>query len=152
MTEKKYTVTSYVAFDGKEFDSRTECEIHEAREKMLRSRKERLEKLDELEIDYIGMPLLQEEFMENHSYYWYKLNSIEDAELLISVATDFDMAFENKLKGLNYPCIICVEDFSYKEKFEEDCWVYTLDECIENAKEFFKAFGYEVTLKKVKEI
>lgn len=142
-TEKKMVevfVTTYVAEDGKEFESEHLCKEYEDRVK-----NERLKaRLDELEIkDMYGLfPIdTQAQYInDTHEYNWYRLSS--EADYLILT----EMYGDDITRPKSYPEIICVEHDAF---YDKDVWAHLLTEMLEDTINFWKKQGYDTKIKKL---
>ena len=140
-TEKKLVEimqTTYIAFDGKEFVDKTDCENYEKKlEKAKLSKEVETFELKGLEDIY---PLDTEggEVSGNHCYKWYKVNNTEE---LNKVANLYNADF-GEFKS--YPQTICVE-FDYY--YDEYRWIYTLSDMQKQTVEFWKKHGFDVEFK-----
>lgn len=133
---EQITVT-YVAEDGKECSSESECKKHEAKiihKRLIKAaEKFRIKGMDDT------LPLSNDGTMnENNSFRWYKLESEADFETV-------NKAYANSLKKPeNYPEIMCVETVGY-EPYEDDAYSYDMSTCRTVTEEFWKKLGYKVT-------
>lgn len=141
ITEEKVK-TIYVASDGKEFDSELRCK-----------RYEREINLSQLGNDILHLTIMREWYGDLYplSYNtnfddaycnWYKLNNADDFDMIARYYSMFDSFFGNPRfdKPTSYPCIVCVAE-SREDKYR---WAFatTLDNIIQDTKQFFKKFGY----------
>ena len=134
--------TTYVANDGTEFKTEGSCLEYERKlaedEHKAKADKFRLVDLDgtyplDVDAQYIN---------DNHAYTWYQVNSEEDLNTLEDVYGGIG-------KPCSYPDIVCIETDDY---YTDDCWSYWLSDMKKSTIAFWKAFGYEVEFKVVKEI
>ena len=140
-TEKRTVeqlINTYIAEDGKEFDTMVDCENYEREleDAKLRAGAEKFE-IKELEDTY---PLDAEggEVPENHCYKWYKVNNTEE---LNTVANLYNADF-GEFK--TYPQTICVE---YDYYYDECRWIYTLSDMQRQTIEFWGKHGFDVEFK-----
>ena len=137
-------VRTYIACDGTEFSFENECLRYE--EKL--RREESIDKIQELRIDNLNdlMPLTNDGYTEEHYIYtWFELEDEEDYENLKAAFTGNYFPDE-----LSYPEKVCVE-INNEYDYDSDSYLYTLNDVIENAKDFFERFGLEMELRKVGE-
>lgn len=144
MKIKKQVIYTYIAEDGKEFDSQADCVLHEkelAHEKSI----EEAEKLRIKELDGL-IPLSNDGLMNECSIFrWYKLKSGEDFDIL-------EKAYGSIFgEPEQYPDIVCIETVGY-ELYEDDSYSYNMETCKEVTERYWKKLGYEVTFKRLFEI
>ena len=133
-------INIYIAEDGKEFDTKVDCESHEREIEYAKLRAEaEVFELKELNDTY---PLDAEggEVLENHCYKWYKVNNAEE---LNTVANLYNGDFGD---FKTYPQTICVEYEYYHDEFR---WIYTLSDMQRQTIEFWKKHGFDVEFKEV---
>ena len=135
------TIKTYIAEDGTEFTSESECRDYEKME-MLDPRIAEAEKLRVPELDGIA-PLLTDGANPNNTFRWYKLESEEDFET-IKKACDITHLWEPD----SYPELFCVETFGY-EPYMDDGYGYPLTQCKEESLNFWNWMGYKVTFEKI---
>lgn len=146
-TEKRIVeeeVRTYIACDGTEFSSENECLRYEEKLRI----EESIDKIQELRIDSLNdlMPLTNDGYTEEHYIYtWFELEDEEDYENLKAAFTGNNFPDE-----LSYPEKVCVE-INNEYDYNSDSYLYTLNDVIENAKDFFERFGLEMELRKVGE-
>lgn len=127
----------YVADDGREFTSETECKQYE--EKIIFNNKiEAAEKLRITELDEM-IPLSDDGGInENNTFRWYRVEN----------ETDFDVlneAYGNSLcRPSIYPEVICVETIGY-EAYMDDAYSYNMTTCKYITESFWNKLGYKVT-------
>lgn len=142
-TEKRIVeqlINTYIAEDGKEFGTKSECEDYEAdlESARLRAGAEKFE-IKELEDTY-PLDVDGQEIQENHCYKWYRVNNAEE---LNTVANLYNADF-GEFK--TYPQTICVEYEYYHDEFR---WIYSLSDMKQSTVEFWKKHGFEVEFKEV---
>ena len=133
----------YIAEDGTEFDTKQKCSSYEFRKKKEKlieaTEKLRIEDLDEV------IPLVDSEISENNMFRWYKVNNKDDYEVLKKACVGCYTNLTKEPK--NYPEIICLEMCDYEE-FRGCIYDYTLSECKTTTENFWKNFGYKVTIER----
>ena len=142
-TEKKLVerdVYTYIAEDGKEFDTKVDCENYEREieDARLRAGAERFE-IKELEDTY-PLDVDGQYISDNHSYKWYKVKNEEELKVVAEVYNRSDDW--NKLKA--YPEVICVE---YDDYWDNDAWMYLLSDMKKATDSFWRKHGFEVEFK-----
>lgn len=139
VTEKKEIIERvtkvYVADDGKEFSTQTECIEYEKELKravvLNELNKYRIKEMDDcLPIDTDGYPC------DSSEYKWYKINNKEEFELLKEIYGEWLTEPEF------YPEVICVEDIY------GDYYHYYMSNMLETTKEFWGKLGYDVMFEK----
>lgn len=134
------TICTFVAEDGKEFDSQYECMKYE-KEQEKKAAIEAAEKLSMSELDD-KLPLSYD-VNENNSFRWYK---VENKEAFDTV----NKAYANSLQApSHYPEIMCVETTGY-EPYEDDAYSCTLTGLKATTEEFWQMMGFKVTLEPLK--
>jgi hypothetical protein len=138
---KKVTreVMTYVATDGREFDTEDACLSYEeslhARE-LIKTRDFYLGELDDL------VPLVNDEFPSSSSEFkWYKLENEKDFNLL-------NHAYFNRLRRpSSFPDIICVEmlDADY---CADNIYSFLLSDCKVVSETFWNSLGYNIKIEK----
>ena len=141
MVQQEFEI--WTAYDGKEFKSRLDCEIYEKNLK----RKTMVDEAEKLRIKHLDRfnPLdIDGMARDEQRHTWFELKDEKDWKTL-------QAACVGKIKGdkpETYPCIICLEEDG--DVYGDYPWAYTLEEMMKATKYFWKKFGYEVDLKKVK--
>lgn len=143
----------YVADDGTQFVTEAECKAYEEKtakakqaekeeeERMFAEKEKRLRELN-TEMDIIP---LTEHTLDPELWYfrWFKVNNDEDYEFISSL-----VEWGRPSKPDQYPSYICLmcendpSDLAYAEYSE------TFNNCIKEAKWFFKQFGYDCEITK----
>lgn len=121
----------FVADDGTEFRRQEDCENYE--------REQRVNLVEHLKISEIEdtVPISSDDFREDHSFHWYKVNNEEEFNLL-------NVAYDNILSEPTvYPEIFCIE-----EGYDGDVWDYCLSDMFEYTKRFWELLGYTVSFQK----
>ena len=136
-------VKTYIAEDGKEFESRYECEKYEEKlhysEKVKEAEKLRVEKLDQL------TPIMYNDYLNGDNVFiWYKVESENDLHTLKEAYSNFDSPIIT-----SYPEFVCVESIYSPSECGEDTYWYTLTSCKTDTEDFWKTMGYKVTLEKM---
>ena len=128
------TIYTFVAEDGKEFNSEYECKKYE---KIL-EKKAAIEAAEKLRMPELDDKLpLSYDVNENNSFRWYK---VENKEAFDTV----NKAYVNSLQApSHYPEIMCVESY---EPYEDDGYSCTLTGLKATTEEFWKMKGLKVTL------
>lgn len=142
-TEKRMVeqlINTYIAEDGKEFDTKVDCENYEREieDARLRAGAEKFE-IKELEDTY-PLDTDGQEIQENHCYKWYRVNNAEE----LNTVADLYNADFGEFK--TYPQTICVEYEYYHDEFR---WIYSLSDMKQNTVEFWKKHGFDVEFKEV---
>lgn len=139
-------INTYIVDDGKEFDTKEECEKHEQSIKTTEAER----KLEELRIKELKRvsPLTDDnqEFYYESDFGWFLVNKKEDVEYIESLyEQNYDMAYYSGIP----------DDISYPTYYgiEEECGgciygPYTLEQIQQRTVKFFKKFGVEVEFKK----
>lgn len=128
-------VDVYKAFDGKEFSSEIECRQYEEEKDYLDAIK-KARSLRATEYDGI-VPLVSDFLSETASFVWYRLSDDSDLKTL-------NRAYCNALHNISspaYPAVVCVET---EVPYQSKGYLITLEQCMQNAKEFFGLCGYDV--------
>lgn len=133
----------YIANDGTEFKTETECVEYEKQLDIvdLRERADKL-RLNALDGTY-PLDTDAQYINDNHSYTWYQVCDEEDYNVLLNLYGD------DVVKPCSYPEIICVE---YEEDYGNDVWTYLLSDMMQSTLIFWKNFGYDVSFKGVREL
>lgn len=133
------TRTIYIADDGKEFDSKTICEEYE-REVKEEAAEKIIEKLRINELNGL-LPLTNNDEWRDCDVSWFKLNDDSDFGMIYNYY-DLRKATEYFYEPKSYPNIMCVVEY--------DCYadIYYIDDIIETTKDFYKDFGFDVTISK----
>ena len=136
------TVKTYIAEDGTEFTSESECKEYE-RMQMMADQIAEAEKLRVNELDGV-IPLLQDGANPNNTFRWYQLENERDFEIL-------KKACENGyLHGPDsYPELYCVEFVDGNPYDAWDTYGCTFTQCKEESEQFWNWMGYKVTLEKI---
>lgn len=142
-TEKRIVeqlINTYIAFDGKEFDTKVDCENYEREieSKKIRTEAEKFE-IKELNDTY-PLDVDGGEIMENHCYKWYRVNNAEELNTVAIFHNANIGEFET------YPQTICVE---YDYYYDEFVWLYSLSDMKKGTIEFWKKHGFDVEFKEV---
>lgn len=127
----------YIANDGTEFMTISDCREHESRlqnDKRKKIDHKRIEELDSC------IPYMEYANSDSHDYFWYNIETEEELKML-NEAYYFVSDCDAKL-----PEIICVETPGYKD-CDGDCYWSTLSNMIEDLNTFFKNVGYEIVKK-----
>lgn len=134
-------VFTYIANDGTEFLSESECREHE-KNLELKTFIEGAEKLRVKELDDV-IPISTEAIINDNTFLWYKLNNKQDFEIL-------NKAYNNSLYEPSvYPMFKCVEN-SYYNPYDSDYYYdYDLCECKNITENFWNKFGYKVIFEKL---
>lgn len=127
--------TVYIAEDGTEFKSETECNNYETKIKEIAIK----EKASTLEIkDLFGVkPLLNTNLSEGHNFNWYKLETEEDA----AVVSMLYFCNETSIKSDAYPVIVCIESDDY---YNLDTFVYYLPVIKQHTEDFWQKLNISV--------
>ena len=129
LVEKK--VAKYIAFDGTEFSSRSDCIAYEERKN-----KENLSQIEQCE-EAKGNPNFDGcEHMEYNDYFWFRPKNAEEIELLKKAYSADDYGIDNADIGK----WICVEVCN------DSVWFSRLDEGINYVRELLSRLGYEMTV------
>ena len=152
MRKEKRTITTertiFIAEDGKEFTTEIECNAYEVRLQKQRTKQELIAAAEKLRIPDLDevIPLsCDADQCENHTYRWYRLNSIGDYNILEAI-------YPYYLNAPNeYPTIMCIENCG-QEPYEDDGFSTTLKTIKHITISFWDKLGYEVSLKKVNEV
>lgn len=135
IVEKKMveiTEIKYVSDDNLEFNSASACVEHES--KLKRDAEIKIaEKLLVLK-DY--PPCDGGENYESHSYKWYKLNNVEDLDLVNRI---YGVGFEI----VSFPEFVCVECY---EDGDNDAYGNTLSNCKNYVRTLFAELGFDVSI------
>ena len=139
------TITTYIAVDGKEFETETQCKEYE---ESLEA-KQYIPLLEQLEMKelkgYMPPSLNGDVFSENY-FEWYKINSAEDIEI-IRKAYSYDFyEYEPDV----YPSVICVERTCWKYD-DGEAYIWFLDGLILNLENFFRNMNLEMKLTPIAE-
>ena len=128
----------YIAEDGKEFSTQSDCENYEKEieDIRLRAGAEKFE-IKELEDTY-PLDTDGQEIQENHCYKWYRVNNAEELKI---VANLYNADF-GKFK--TYPQTICVEYGYYHDELR---WIYSLSDMKQSTVEFWRKHGFDVEFK-----
>lgn len=142
----------YEASDGKIFENYEECKEYEKKYLTdLADSKEKYRKLKAMEIPELSgtCPLSETDLGDSWNFKWFNVRNEEELAFLNGFIIDSN-AYADK-----YPAIICVETDEYMggyflddEKNLTGSYAYSLEECINETKEFFAKFGFEIELKK----
>lgn len=134
-------VISYVADDGTEFRTESECKDYEVKQ-FSKNLIEAAEKLRIKELDE-HLPLSNDGLMnENNTFRWYKLNNEADFETV-------NKAYGNSLNvPESYPEIMCVETVGY-EAYMDDAYNYNMETCKKITESFWKELGVKVTFEDI---
>lgn len=132
----KQSITVYVAEDGREFDTKEECELHEKRMK----REALVEKAKKFCVQGLKnvMPLVNQQTSEESVYDWFH---VKDREMFLFLKELFRL--DGEYNG-NYPALLCVEFVD--EEYGTDAYLYTMEDCINSTKDFWKKFGVELDI------
>ena len=133
---KRETVTEevFVASDGLEFDSETECEAYE----------ELLDRVEALETESLGRPLDCDLGEDYWGFNWYKVQSEDDMKVLEKYyRTEFG---EGTCRDAVQDGIACIADPVCREHGEPQ--VFTMTSMIQLATGFFKEAGYHTEIRK----
>ena len=152
MKKERRTITTertiFIAEDGKEFTTEKECKAYEVLLQKQKTKKELIaaaEKLRIPDLDEIVPLNTDANCSENNTFRWYRLNSIEDFNV-------FEAIYPYYLSPpMEYPTIMCIENCS-QEPYEDDGFSTTLEAIKHMTISFWDRLGYEVSLRKVKEI
>lgn len=129
----------YIAEDGKEFESKRECEKYE--KQLL------VEKYLDRELNDLIPIHYDSSFSDYNSYRWFKVNNKEEFDDLDEALSDNGYYYLHEVK--TYPNYICLES---EDDYELNGWNtdynYNLDESMEIAKAYFDLFGIEVEFKR----
>lgn len=129
------TITTYVAYDGTEFECEFDCLAHEQREKRMENivsaNKLRLRNLDGV------IPINSDATVGGDNIFtWYKLNSAKDFDTLMSA-----FRYEPEImKPTFYPTLVCMEHIGLCE-YEEQAYGYSLQEMVDITTNFWKKLG-----------
>lgn len=137
----------YVAKDGREFKSMEECEAYEISiDDVLKRELEVAEAVEKLEIkdmeDYCWITTDGAYVSDNAHFKWYELNNEEDLKMLDEFYNDNDCDYLNIDKKINYPDIVCVEDW------EGEISAYLVSKMIKEVANYFERLNYKVTIEK----
>lgn len=136
MEIKKYVKTvefdKYIAIDGKEFNSKEECERYE--DKL--DDATRFDNIDKAYRDYELDDMIpihyDASFSECSCYRWYKVNNEAEIE-------DIEEAYDTTIGDYDcFPTYVCVETEDVEYNGEPYC--YTLSKLMKLTREFFKNF------------
>ena len=129
----------YIANDGTEFMTISDCREHESR-----LQNDKRKKIDHKRIEEIDncIPYMEYANSDSHDYFWYNIETEEELKML-NEAYHFVSDCDVKL-----PAIICVEveALDYLD-YNSDCYWSTLSNMIEDLNIFFKNVGYEIVKK-----
>lgn len=131
------TVNVYIANDGTEFMTISDCREYESR-----LQNDKREKIDHKRIEELDgcIPYMEYANPDSHDYFWYNIETEEELKIL-NEAYYFLADCDAKL-----PEIICVETPVY-EDYDGDCYWSTLSNMIEDLNIFFKNVGYKIVKK-----
>ena len=143
-TEKRMVeqlINTYIAEDGKEFDTRADCENYEREleDAKLRAGAEKFE-IKELEDTY-PLDVDAQYINDNHGFKWYRVNNKEEFN-----AVD-KMYGGEVIEPKSYPETICVE---YDDYYDSDAWTYLLSDMKRATSIFWERHGFDVEFKEVK--
>ena len=130
------TYNIYIADDGKEFDTKKQCEMYEKEQLFLKKEKS----VNMLKLSYDLLPLTLYDDWRECDVDWYRIenetqyNTLKEYYELKGSGTEYFSAPES------YPATICVTDY------EEYAETYYLDTLIEVTKKYFSTFGLNVTI------
>lgn len=130
-------VTRYVADDGIVFTTEADCKAYERK----LARADLKAKLDQIErcVAADGLtPLDGCEYMEEHDYTWYRPKTREEATVLYKW-----YELDNELEDSDIGEWVCIE-----QTYDGAVWCFTMDCSISHVYDFFKRFGYDVTITK----
>lgn len=134
-------ITTYISEDGKIFSTKLDClkyeEEVENKDRIKEAEKLRIEKLDNMiPINDDALP------NDNNCFYWYKLNTKEDFEILIKAYRNGNLD-----EPEHFPTLYCVETCGYKP-YEDESYSYDLATCKTCTEKFWEELGYKVVLTK----
>ena len=146
-TEKRMVeqlIETYIAIDGKEFDTEAKCRKYEEDldRQIVRAEAEKLE-IKDLEGVY-PLDTDAQYINDNHCFKWYRVNNAEELET-VSKAYSNDFFTPRA-----YPEIICVEFEDYDYSWGRDAWQHILSDMKEATVEFWKKHGLSVEFKEMK--
>ena len=133
------TVNVYIANDGTEFMTISDCREYESR-----LQNDKREKIDHKRIEELDscIPYMEYANPDSHDYFWYNIET-EDELKMLNEAYYFVSDCDAKL-----PEIICVEvEASSYMDYNSCCYWFTLSNMIEDLNIFFKNVGYEIVKK-----
>lgn len=142
-TEKRMVeqlINTYIAVDGKEFNTMADCENYEDKlqEKKIKAE---AEKLELKELDIYPLDIDAQYISDAHSFAWYKVNNAEEFETILKAYNMDDFGY---LKV--YPETICVE---HEGAWGRDAWLHKLSDMKESTIYFWKKHGFDVEFKEV---
>lgn len=136
-------VCKFIAFDGKEFKTKNECEMYEMR--ILRNQQiDKSEKLRIYELTEV-IPVVVKDADPAAYFRWYKIESEDDFKLLEGI---YDYVFDEN-EPQTYPDIVCIET---DDIYATTGYAYYLSDMKEYIEDLFDKMGYEVEFKKVRDI
>ena len=123
----------YIAEDGKEFDTKRECQNYELDLAIEKAE----EKTKQFIIDVDITPLtLYDDFRECDTK-WYKVNSIDDLET-VKEYYSLKSGDEYGYNVYSFPAIVCIAD--YDDYYD----VYTLENIMKQTEGFFDKFNIKI--------
>ena len=142
-TEKRMVeqlINTYIAEDGKEFNTRADCENYEDKLQEQKIKAE-AEKLELKELDLYPLDIDAQYISSEHSFAWYKVNNAEEYETILKAYNMDDYGYIK-----SYPEVVCVE---YEGYWGRDAWIHLLSEMKTATEYFWKRHGFDVEFKEV---
>lgn len=126
----------YIAKNGTEFSREYECREYENR-----LYKKIIENLHIKELEEV-VPLTDGMTCDANNFYWYKVESKEDLDLLNS-------CYDGQVsEPKTYPNILCLEVSYYNYPNGYEVYTYELTDIKDSIVEFMEKFGYKVKFEK----
>ena len=138
----------FIAEDGKEFDSKYDCDDYEYELKMLRLEKSVDEKLRLYNVESNWVSIANPDKRVSKDYRWFKIENREDLELFCKGYKQYHrgLADPGYVEAfLVYPDFICLVD--YPEGPDDPMW-FSLSEMVGRSNSFLNQFGMEINIKK----